>query len=233
MKLIQIPFSHNCVKVRVALERKHLAFDVDDVKPTDRAPVFAASGQGLVPVLVDGTRTVADSTAILLYLEERYPDPSLVPADPAGRAECLVLEDWADRALMELSRRLAYRTVLSSPETLGRMFFPKSSGLKRRVQVHLARKLVAKRFRIKPDGYTRDVAEARRVAALAIGRLGKGPYLLGETLTIADIALASMAAPFAVDAEVRQDAAVAALLTWGEPIVGRDVVAFYRGDGSV
>src|SRR5512139_2226142 len=108
LRLIQIPFSHNCIKVRLALERKGIPFVVENIPPAERSSPRRASGQGLVPVLVDGDRAVADSTAILLHLEERFPEPALVPRDPASRAECLVLEDWADERFMALSRRIAY-----------------------------------------------------------------------------------------------------------------------------
>src|SRR5258705_12191098 len=100
VKLIQIPFSHNCIKVRVALGLKRVAYETQDIAPMDRSAVVSASGQGLVPVLVVDGRAIADSTRILLYLDERYPDPPLVPKDPAVRAECLLLEDWADLAFM-------------------------------------------------------------------------------------------------------------------------------------
>ena len=69
MTLIQIPFSHNCVKVRVALGLKGLPYETENIPPTKRRSVFAASGQGLVPVLVDRGQTIADSTRILLHLE--------------------------------------------------------------------------------------------------------------------------------------------------------------------
>jgi glutathione S-transferase len=75
-------------------------------------------------VLVVDDRAIVDSTAILLYLEEQFPEPPLLPRDPAARAECLVLEDWADQAFMALSRRVAYRNVLSRPGKLASMFFP-------------------------------------------------------------------------------------------------------------
>lgn len=55
------------------------------------------SGQELVPVLVDGEVVVADSTVILEYLEDRFPEPPLYPADPARRAELRVFVDWFDR----------------------------------------------------------------------------------------------------------------------------------------
>lgn len=228
MKLIQIPFSHNCVKARIGLERKGLPYEVENVPPPDRRSVRAQSRQGLVPVLVDGDRAIADSTAILLYLEDKHPDPPLVPRDPARRADCLVLEDWADLAFMAVSRRIAYFNVMNTPGRLGSMFFPASRGLKRFVQERIARRLVTRRFRIAPERYPRDVAAARAAASLAVERIGAGPYLFGEAVTIADIALAAMAAPLAADREVASDRHVSALLAWGEPIIGEKNAAYYR-----
>jgi glutathione S-transferase len=47
-----------------------------------------------VPVLVDGDRIISDSPAILDYLEQRFPEPALYPADEARRAEVRVFVDW-------------------------------------------------------------------------------------------------------------------------------------------
>jgi glutathione S-transferase len=219
VKLIQIPFSHNCVKVRIALERKRLAYDVENIPPTDRTAVFRASGQRLVPVLVDGAAVVTDSTAILRYLEERHPDPPLVPRDPRLGAECWLLEDWADRAFMEAARRIAYFRVLQQPGTLARMFFPGSTGLKSRIQEKVAARVVRRRFRVTDENYRRDVSGVRAAAALALERLGSGPYFFGAEPTVADIALASLSAPLRSDAEVAADPAVRALLAWGAPLL--------------
>lgn len=228
MKLIQIPFSHNCVKVRVALGLKGIPFETQDIAPMDRAPVVRASGQGLVPVLIDGGRAVADSTAILLYLEERYPNPALVPAEPASRAECLVLEDWADRAFMAMSRRIAYGNVLTRPGALGSMFFPGQSGASLWLKERIARRRVTERFGLSARRHGNDLAEAKRLAALAIARLGGRPWLQERGPTIADVALATMSAPLAADPEARQDPAVAALLAWGEALLPADVRVTYR-----
>jgi glutathione S-transferase len=50
-----------------------------------------------VPVLEDDGLVVADSTAILRHLEDRWPQPPLYPADPARRAEVEVFVDWFNR----------------------------------------------------------------------------------------------------------------------------------------
>jgi glutathione S-transferase len=229
MKLIQIPFSHNCVKVRVALGLKGLAYETQDIAPMDRASVVAASGQGLVPVLLDGGRSIVDSTAILLYLEERHPDPPLIPSDPAARAECLILEDWADQGFMAISRRIAYGNVLQRPGRLASLFFRNDPAPARWLKERIARRRVAQRFGLSPARHAKDVVEAKRLASLALARLGGRPWLQGEFATIADVALATMSAPLVADRETREDEGVRALLTWGEALVPADVLATYRG----
>ncbi len=229
MKLIQIPFSHNCVKVRVALSFKGVKYETQNIAPMDRASVVAASGQGLVPVIVDGGRTIVESTEILLYLEERHPHPPLLPSQPDARAECLILEDWADHAFMALSRRMAYRNILSRPGKLASMFFPEDPAPARWIKERIARRVVTRRFGLSPKSRARDVAEAKRLAGLAMARLGGRRWLLGESPTIADIALATMSAPLAADSAALEDEAVRALVAWGEALVPADVTAIYRG----
>lgn len=221
MRLIQIPYSHNCIKVRRALELKALSFETEDIRPMDRSAVRSASGQGLVPVLVDGSTVVTDSTAILLYLEEHYPDRSLLPSAADARAECLLLEDWADQAFMKLTRRLAYWQVLTQPGGLEALFFPGVTGLRRTLGGRIARRAVRKRFRLSEPQQAQDLIEARRVARLAVDRLGRRPHLIGDRVSIADVALAAMSAPLGgADLALRADPAVRELLAWGRGVVG-------------
>ncbi len=83
---------------RVALALAHKGLEVESVTIdySDRSAVEEVSGQPLVPVIVDGERVVADSARILEYLEERYPDPPLFPADRARRAELELFIEWFD-----------------------------------------------------------------------------------------------------------------------------------------
>jgi glutathione S-transferase len=97
IRVWRIPFSTNVERVALALAHKELPVEWVDVDPSDRAPVVAVSGQQLVPVLEDDGRVVADSTAILEYLEERHPEPPLYPRDEARRAEARLLIDWFNR----------------------------------------------------------------------------------------------------------------------------------------
>lgn len=227
MRLIQIPFSHNCVKVRVALRLKGLPYETLDIPPMDRSAPRRASGQGLVPVLEDGGRAVHDSTAILLHLEERYPDPPLLPSDSRERAACLILEDWADATFMAASRRIAYVRALRTRGAIERLFFPRERGLSRWIRGRIARRVLTKRFGLSESRDPRDVAAVTHGADLAIARLSGRPYLFGEAPTIADVALASMAGPLRSAPDVASAPAVRALLDWAEEILGPDG-AVYR-----
>ena len=97
LTVYRIPFSTNVERVALALAHKGVDVDWVDVDPDDRSPVLAISGQELVPVLVDGDVVLSDSPVILDYLEERFPEPSLYPADEARRAEVRVFVDWFNR----------------------------------------------------------------------------------------------------------------------------------------
>jgi glutathione S-transferase len=97
IQLYEIPFSTNVERITLALAYKGLDVEHIEVDPADRTPVQTISGQERVPVLVHDGRVVVDSTTILEYLEERYPDPPLYPIDPARRAEVTVFIDWFNR----------------------------------------------------------------------------------------------------------------------------------------
>jgi maleylpyruvate isomerase len=79
-------------RVRIALNLKGIPWQ--SVVVDLRAPVSAQhtrefralNPHGLIPVLVDGERTLTQSLAVLEYLEETHPQPPLLPFDPAARA---------------------------------------------------------------------------------------------------------------------------------------------------
>ncbi|HTZ06774.1 MAG TPA: glutathione S-transferase family protein [Gaiellaceae bacterium] len=97
LRIFRIPFSTNVERVALAAGHKGLEVEWIDVDADDRSPVVAASGQELVPVLLDGDETIGDSTAIIEHLERRFPEPPLYPADEARRAEVELFVDWFNR----------------------------------------------------------------------------------------------------------------------------------------
>lgn len=97
IRLWRIRFSTNVERVTLALARKGLEAESVWIEPDNRDPLIELSGQPLVPVLEDDSRVVADSTKILEYLEERYPDPPLYPTEPTANAEMRLFIDWFNR----------------------------------------------------------------------------------------------------------------------------------------
>jgi glutathione S-transferase len=97
VRLYRIPFSTNVERVALALGHKGLTVEYVDVDPADRREVRRVSGQDLVPVLDDDGRIVVDSMEIVRYLEGRFPEPPLYPAEPSRRAEVAIFIDWFNR----------------------------------------------------------------------------------------------------------------------------------------
>ncbi len=84
-------------KVLVCLESKGVAYEVDPIVPFFGNDDFGRlSPLRQVPVLIDGELVLNDSTVICQYLDERYPEPALYPADIAQRARARWLEEFAD-----------------------------------------------------------------------------------------------------------------------------------------
>jgi glutathione S-transferase len=76
-----------CARVRIVLAEKGIEYETVEVDLDDRpAWIYEKNPLGRVPVLEEDTFVLAESAVIDEYLEERYPDPSLWPADPAERA---------------------------------------------------------------------------------------------------------------------------------------------------
>jgi glutathione S-transferase len=96
---------HN--KVRIALLEKGIAFEEDEnVKPSQEGGYLAKSPMGKVPYLdVDGTR-VRESSAILEYLEDAYPQKPLLPRDPLQRARVRELIIFIELHLELVARRM-------------------------------------------------------------------------------------------------------------------------------
>jgi glutathione S-transferase len=97
MKLIDNPLSPYALKIRMILYEKGIEFEKREIHTEEqREELVRANPRAEVPALVDGDTTVYDSKVIAEYIEEKFPSPPLLPADPATRARCRRLELVAD-----------------------------------------------------------------------------------------------------------------------------------------
>ena len=76
-----------CARVRIVLAEKALEWETVAVDLDDRpAWIYEKNPLGRVPVVEEDGLVLPESAVIMEYLEERYPEPALLPADPAERA---------------------------------------------------------------------------------------------------------------------------------------------------
>jgi maleylacetoacetate isomerase len=151
-------------RVRIALALKHVDHDrvpvnLLDGEQSDQA-YRARNPQGLVPMLeADGVR-LTQSLAIIAWLDAQFPDPQLLPADPADRAHVLALA----LAIAADIHPLNNLRVLKRLKALG----------------------VAQEAR--NDWYRHWIREGfDALEALAAPRAGR--FLFGDTITLADVCL--------------------------------------------
>jgi maleylacetoacetate isomerase len=124
MKLYTYYRSQASFRVRIALNLKRLARE-NRYLHLEKGDQFAAeyralNPQMMVPTLIDGAAELFQSLAILEYLDERYPEPPLLPSDPEARAwvRGLALINVADSHPLIVPRVRHYLTdVLKLSET--------------------------------------------------------------------------------------------------------------------
>ncbi len=150
-------------RVRITLALKGIAYESRPVNLRDNAQIApdyrVYNPQARVPLLVDGEIVIAQSLAIIDYLEDTHPAPPLLPADPAARARV----------------RSAAQIIACDVHPLGNL--------------SVLRYLHA-RFGADQSATNEWAAHwiAEGFAALE-AMAGDGPYLLADSVTLADVCL--------------------------------------------
>lgn len=108
------PVSPYVRKVLAMCEMKGVPYRLDPIVPFLGDDTFSdISPLRRIPVFIDDQVSLCDSTVICEYLEERYPAPRLLPADPAKRAQVRWLEEFADTRIGDVFIwRMFYETVV-------------------------------------------------------------------------------------------------------------------------
>ena len=157
-------------KVHVVAAEKGIEITPQVINPTQPDPEFlACSPFRKIPAIRDGDFTLSDSTAIVHYMEALKPQPAMIPAEAKARARTVWFEEYADTILVAVGAKMFFNRVVA-PRFLGR-------------EGDLAVADKAEREELPPVlDYLEGVVP------------GAGGFLVGDGLTLADIAVAS---PFA------------------------------------
>ncbi len=194
IELYQFELSHFAEKIRLILDYKELPYRKIEVTPgIGQIELFQLSGQRQVPVLKDGSEVIADSTVIAEYLDRKYPEKPIIPSDPKQKGMVLQIEQWADESIAlnarkaligSLSRNQSFRTAVlpnSTPDILKNLVgaIPGDFFSVLGIGVGLG-----------PDAVKEaEDALKRSLTALTFMLLDQ-PYLVGDTPTLADFAVA-------------------------------------------
>ena len=120
MILYGAPLSPFVRKVAAFAAEKGLELEKVPVGLGDANPDFlACSPFRKMPGFADGDFKISDSTAIVTYLEAKYPDPALIPADPADRARTIWFDEFADTIVTAAGGKIFFNRVVS-PKFMGK-----------------------------------------------------------------------------------------------------------------
>ena len=168
MKLHVFPPSPRALKVRALV--RHLDLEVEEVvvdlfKGEQRAPAFAALNANMrMPVLEDGDFVLWESNAILQYLAAKRPESRLWPTDARGQADVARWSNWESAHWAPAGTPIVFERVVKK---LGGMGDPN------------------------PAEVARGEALFHPLAEVLNGHLRGKRWLLGDTLTVADFAVAT------------------------------------------
>ena len=118
-------FSPFCWRIRMALAHKDLAVETVAWRFTEK-DVLAPTGQGRVPVIVDGGKWLNDSWAIATYLEDTYPERPSLFGGGSGRALTRFVQGWTDTALHPGIARFVMLDIWKHTHEKDKAYFRKS-----------------------------------------------------------------------------------------------------------
>ncbi len=119
MKIYGFPLSPFVRKVHLACTEKGVAFETVLTNPREPSPEFlAASPFRKIPAMTDGDYSLADSTAIVTYVEAKHPENPIIPAEPKARGKAIWFEEFADTIMVAAGGKIVFNRFVG-PKLLG------------------------------------------------------------------------------------------------------------------
>ena len=198
--LHQFSASHFNEKVRWALNYKGLPHRRETYLPGPHFPVIKklSGGPSTTPLLQHDDGYISGSAAIIDWLESRYPEPALLPADKVLRAQALTIQTRFDASVGPATRTLLFEVLLNEHNYLCDTFSVSKPWLKRmafRASFPAAKGFIRKGNGVFPD----NIADSRLITQAALDEVADGVartgYLVGSHFSVADLCAASLLAP--------------------------------------
>ena len=196
-QLIAIAISHYCEKVRWGLDRLGIEYTEENHAPPFHRSYTLPHGGTTVPVLVINNQAFTSSTAILHYLDRISPQKQLYP-EPY-RQEIEKTEALCDQHLGPATRSWSYYYALQRPKLVLRAWCQEVSPTEKKQCIAMLPQTIEV-FRQNFDATEAGTAAALQVIEEVFEvinqklRLG-AKYLIGNSMTAADITFAALASP--------------------------------------
>ncbi|MDH3638205.1 MAG: glutathione S-transferase family protein [Gammaproteobacteria bacterium] len=198
--LYQFTFSHFCEKARWALDFKGIPYRRKVLIPGPHSATtkkLAASSS--VPVIVDGERAIQDSTAIISYLDEKYPQSPLTPSDPEQATEALEWEEYLDAEIGVTLRLWVYYYLLPDRRATTKFLLEGAPWYGNALYALIYPKLkstMQQLMNINADS-AKDAKQRLEAAWQTLDtRLQKQRYLVGDRFSRADLTACALLSPF-------------------------------------
>ncbi len=173
----RVRYSPYVWRVRMALAHKGLPFETVPWRMAEKDRI-AFSGQGLVPVMVDGETVVADSWRIACHLDDAYPDLPTLMGRVLGRAHAIFVKHWVERVIHPAMSRIIMPELLQVIHEGDLAYFRETR--EKRFGTTL------EQWALPPE---EGVAALRAALAPARATVEAQPYLGGERPSFADYCL--------------------------------------------
>ena len=199
-RLITIPVSHYCEKVRWALDYLKLPYVEEAHMPPFYKFATTKAGGGTVPVLITEDGNFTDSTDILKYLDSIVSDDEkLYLTDSQQRQQVEELEALFDEKLGPAVRSWAYFYIIDNSKIIQPKWTQNVPSLEKflfPVIFPAMRSLVIKKYEVNAESAKQYYQQIENVFVKVNELLADGRnYLVGDKISAADISFASLAAP--------------------------------------
>ncbi|MDR3444966.1 MULTISPECIES: glutathione S-transferase family protein [unclassified Dyella] len=240
IELYQLRWSHYVEKVRWALDFKGLAWRAIDIVAYKKQEMSRFPCAQTVPLIHDASTGVAlsDSSPILRYLDEAYPEQPLLPADPVAREEAWQWMLRLDSTLGLQARRLGYtQLIMECPDALPRLFMTQPFGglfarpVWRSLAAPVLGMMLTKRFRFDRNRQDRIYERLENLLLPLAQMLERNAYVMGEKLSAVDITLASLLRPLRIVPHFSHHPRLQGLFVWQQRLFrshGRDAAYPYE-----
>lgn len=225
IELYKLQWSHYVEKVRWALDFKRLEWRGIEIVAFAKQEMQRFDCRQLVPLIHDTTSGIAisDSSPIIRYLDETYPEPALLPRDPDRREAVWQWMLTLDSTLGLGARRLAYtQLIMECPQALSTLFLAGvrgglflRPGLRALLAPFLGAMLV-RRFRFDRNRADRVYEQLEAQLLPIAARIERDGFLVDGRFTAADLTLASLLRPLRIVPHFRDHSRLQSLFAWQE-----------------